>query len=99
MSNFPIQPPQPQYVVVAPQPKAAGLAVASMVLGIVSFFFGWLYLVPCVLAIIFGGVSLRQIKQRNLGGKGMAIAGLTCGIITTSIYGLIFLAAIGASNG
>ncbi|RPI12113.1 MAG: DUF4190 domain-containing protein [Actinobacteria bacterium] len=89
-----------QYVqVVATQPKVAGLAVASMVLGILGFFFGWLYLVVPVLAIIFGAVALRQIRQRGLGGKGMAITGLACGIISTSIYGLILLAAIGASNG
>lgn len=98
--NSPFQPPvQPpvQYVQVAP-PKVAGLAIASLVLGIVSFFFGWLYLVPSVLAIIFGGVALHQIKLRNLGGKGMAIAGLVCGIISACIYGLVLIAAIASQS-
>jgi hypothetical protein len=86
------------YAVVPTQQKTAGLAVASMVLGILGFFFGWLYLVPCALAIIFGGIALSQIKARNLSGKGMAITGLVCGIVSASIYGLILLAAIGASS-
>lgn len=98
--NTPPPPPPIGYSYAQPvvQPKVAGLAIASMVLGIVSFFFGWLYLVPSVLAIIFGGVSLNQIKRRNLGGKGMAIAGLACGITSACIYGLIFLVALGASQ-
>ena len=102
MENTPQPPqyfaPQPQVVYVQQQPKAAGLAVASMVLGILGLFFGWLYLVPPVLAVIFSGVALNQIKQRGLGGKGMAITGLVLGIVGTALYGLILLAAIGASN-
>lgn len=37
--------------------------------------------VTSVLAVIFGLVARRQIKERNESGDGMAIAGLVLGII------------------
>lgn len=66
----------------APAPKkSAGLAIASMVLGIVALVFScclpWVTFICALLAVIFGGVSLAK----KMGGKGMAIAGLVCGII------------------
>lgn len=61
--------------------KSAGLAIASMVLGIVALVLSccvpYLPIVLSLLAVILGGVSLAK----KMGGKGMAIAGLVCGII------------------
>jgi hypothetical protein len=57
-----------------------GLAVASLVTGIVGFFvFG----IPLgAMAIVFGTIALSKIKSNpGLSGKGMAIAGLILGII------------------
>jgi len=70
--------------------KTHGLAIASLVLGIVGFFFAGFVL--GILAIIFGAISLKKIKRSGgfLNGKGMAIAGLVLGII---IMSLIFGAA------
>ena len=67
----------------AAAPGTSGLAVASLVLGIL-----WLWWVGSILAVIFGHVSLSQIKQSHgrLGGRGLAIAGLVLGYI-----GLFFL--------
>jgi uncharacterized membrane protein len=61
------------------QPKVAGLAVASLVLGILGFFA--LPLVAPILALVFGYVALSQIKKANgwLTGRGMAIAGVVLG--------------------
>ena len=72
MNNFsPVQPEQ----------KSSGLAIASMVLGIfalvLSCYIPYLPILLGLLAVIFGGVSLAK----KMGGKGMAIAGLVCGII------------------
>mgnify|MGYP002626869172 CR=1 FL=1 len=73
-----------------------GLAIASMVLGIVSIVPGWcipyLPLVLGLIAVILGGVSINK-KQA---GKGMAIAGLVTGIISLAIYAIL-LACVGAS--
>ena len=53
--------------------RTSGLAIASMVLGIV-----WLFWLGSILAVIFGHVALSQIKRSmgTLSGRGMAIAGL-----------------------
>ena len=68
-------------------PEAAGasngFSVASLVLGIIGIPFGCTILVP-LLAIIFGFVALVQIGNRSAemqSGKGLAIAGLVCGIV------------------
>lgn len=77
-----------------PQQGGKGLAIASMVLGIVALvLFCFVYVsIPCgIVAIILGGVSLATKKP----GKGMAIAGLVCAILSVAIY--VILYAIGAS--
>ncbi|MEI4271592.1 DUF4190 domain-containing protein [Klenkia sp. LSe6-5] len=70
---------QPAYVV---QRSTNGLAVASMVLGIL-----WIYWIGSVLALVFGYVARQQIRQRGESGDGMAIAGIVLGYV-----GLAFLA-------
>ena len=80
--------PTPQRPVEAEAPRNSGLAVASLVLGIVGFFFNLL----AVLAIIFGAVAIGQItKNPELKGRGMAIAGLVLGIIVVAGWILIML--------
>jgi hypothetical protein len=75
-----------------PYPSAArstnGLAIASLVLGIL-----WLYGLGSLLALVFGYMALRQIKQRHQGGRGMAIAGTILGWLGVA---LLVLAVIGA---
>jgi hypothetical protein len=82
-ARFPPPPPggpspapvQPVYVAV---PRNNGLAIASMVLGIV-----WMYWIGSILAIIFGHVALSQIKKSGGAqrGRGMAIAGVVLGYV------------------
>jgi hypothetical protein len=71
-----------------------GLAIASMVVGIV-----WIYWIGSILAVIFGHVSLNQIKK-NPGqkGKGFAIAGIALGWTGVGILLLVIVIAIGASS-
>jgi Domain of unknown function (DUF4190) len=78
-------PPAPAAYGVVPYraQRTNGLAVASLVLGIVSFFcVGFLFPVP-LLAIIFGHVSLDRIGRSGGAekGRGLAIAGLVLGWI------------------
>lgn len=76
------------------QRSTNGLAIASMVLGIL-----WLFWVGSVLALIFGYVAHKQIKERNQAGDGMAIAGIVLGWIgVATLILLILLGAIGAST-
>jgi hypothetical protein len=70
-----------------PAGTVSGLAVASLVCGILAFFvFG---IVLGILAIIFGGVALSKIRKNpEVSGRGMAIAGLVLGIVATVVTAL-----------
>jgi hypothetical protein len=67
-----------------PQPtKTSGLAVTSMILGILSILGAAFFLLPPLLAVIFGHLSLGQCKRDPMiGGRGMGLAGLVLGYIT-----------------
>lgn len=69
----------------APKTPGLGLAIASMVLGIISLLcFPY---ITGVLAVIFGAVA------KNKGCKsGMATAGIVCGIIGVALWLLMLLA-------
>jgi hypothetical protein len=41
----------------------------------------WIWGVTSVLALVFGCIALRQIRERNEGGRGMALAGVILGSI------------------
>lgn len=55
--------------------RTSGMAVASLVLGIVGFF---LFAIPALIGLVLGIVSLRAINrsQGRLRGQGLAIAGI-----------------------
>jgi hypothetical protein len=74
--------------------QTSGLAVASLVLGILGFMTGF----TSVLAIIFGGIALSQMsKDTRLEGKGMAIAGLVLGIVVL-VFGLLIAALVAIAS-
>jgi type II secretory pathway pseudopilin PulG len=79
-----------------PAEKTSGMAIASLVFGILFLFF------PLnILAIIFGHISLSQIKASagRLGGRGMAIAGLVLGYLGIAMIPIILIiAAIAIPN-
>jgi len=76
--------------------RTSGLAVASLVLGII-----WLYWVGSVLAIVFGVVAMSQIKnsQGTMTGRGMAIAGLVLGLVGAAMLLLVVLALLLGAGG
>ncbi|MEY2447268.1 MAG: hypothetical protein QOH79_744 [Acidimicrobiaceae bacterium] len=82
------------YTPYAPVQSTNGLAIASMVLGIL-----WIYWIGSILALIFGFVAMSQIKERNQAGKGMATAGLILGFIGLGTLVLVILVvALGSSS-
>ena len=115
-ANNPSEPPQPpgppgQIAPVAvpvyvqgPQPKTSGMAIASLVLGIVGTVtcvatFG----IASIVGLILGIVSLGQIKRSvgELTGRGLAIAGIVLSAISLalavlSILFFVLTAGIGA---
>lgn len=76
----------------APSSRTNGMAIASLVLGIL-----WIYWIGSVLALIFGYIARNQIKERGEQGKGMATAGIVLGWIGIGTLVLVIvLAAAGA---
>ncbi|MFL5798942.1 MAG: DUF4190 domain-containing protein [Actinomycetota bacterium] len=74
------------------QRRTNGMAVASMVLGIVGLLLFGLFMIPNVLAVIFGFVAISQINKAPvgaLGGKGMAIAGIVTGLVGIAFFLLV----------
>lgn len=73
---------QPQSAPMQAQPASSGLAIASLVCGICGFILG-LTVIP---ALITGHIALSKIKKSGgiIHGRGMAIAGLILGYITTA---------------
>lgn len=81
-----------------PQQKSQGLAIASLVLGILS-----LSLVCCggfvigIPALICGFIAIRQADRGQASGKGMAIAGVTTGAISVTLFLAYLVLAIGSA--
>jgi hypothetical protein len=63
-----------------------GFAIASLVLGIV-----WIYWIGSVLALIFGYIARKQIRERGEGGDGLAIAGIVLGWVGVGIFAIFFI--------
>ncbi|MEG3615027.1 DUF4190 domain-containing protein [Isoptericola haloaureus] len=91
----PHQPGSPYGAWPYPVRRTNGLAVASLVLGIL-----WLYWVGSVLALIFGYVALSQIKKAPVSapqdGRGLAIAGVVLGWVGVATLAMLsfFLVAV-----
>lgn len=92
------QQPQQQYVYqTVVKPPTNGMAVTSLILGIVAIvagvwapipfvglFFSFVAFLPALLAIIFGHIGYSTAKKNGV-GKGQAITGLILGYLTIGI--------------
>ena len=79
----------------ATQMPISPLAIASMVLGIVSL--SVFPLLPGIPAVICGHLSLKEIRRSTgaIGGRGLAIAGLVTGYMSVAIMVLLLVAVLG----
>ena len=90
------QQPYPQYGY-QEQSTTNGMAITGMVMGILSLVTICCYGFPFnLLGIIFSAIGLSQIKKSNprQSGKGMAIAGLICSILSFLIYAALLVVVI-----
>lgn len=96
--------PAPQYG--QPQPQSpygyAPAAPPTNTMAILSLVFAFVF---APLAVVFGHMAKKQIRERGEGGDGLATAGLVLGYIFTGltvaiccVYGVIFIAAINSSS-
>lgn len=70
----------------------SGMAIASMVCGIVSLFLCYLNLLAAIPAVICGHMALSRINQSPVpvAGRGMAITGLVTGYLGL-LFGLLWI--------
>ena len=83
-----VRPPNKQEYVSAPQ--NSGMAIATLILGLLSC---------TVVALVLGVIALVQIgnSRGQLKGQGMAIAGMVCSIAIPGLLGIILYPVFNAS--
>lgn len=78
----------------------SGLAIASLVLGILTLLLFWvpfLHLAPALITIVLGMLGLQKVRSGRASGGGLAIAGIICavlGVIPTFLL-LLSIAGLG----
>lgn len=72
-----------------------GLAIAGLVLGIISIVLCWIPLFDLVIGIV--GLILSLLGRRSLSRRGLAIAGLVCSIIGLILSLIITVAVLSHS--
>lgn len=83
----------------------SGLAVASLVTGIIALFSAFVPLLNLlsfpfvILAIIFGAIGIWQASKGTKGGKGLAIAGLVLGVLGLLVTFAMYGGAAASSDG
>jgi len=92
---MPTPPPPPPRYSTTTAPASSGLAIASLLLGI-----GGLTILPLIgsiLALIFGYMARKDIRNRpaEVGGDGMALAGIVMGWIAVGLSVLGIIAGVG----
>lgn len=70
-----------------------GFAIASLVLSLLC-----LYGVGSILAVIFGNIARRQIREQGGEGDGMAKAGIIIGWVSLGIFAVIILIVLISSG-
>jgi hypothetical protein len=87
-----------------PVSQSSGMAIASLILGIVSIPLLSAYCagVPCaILAVVLGHVARGKVRRNEAAGGGMALAGVICGYVSIGLVlalVILFVAALGLSK-
>ncbi len=79
-------------------PQASGLAIASLVCGVLGFFTGGITAIP---AVICGHLAWGETSSGRASGHGLAIAGLVLGyllIIAWVVFWVFIVIAVAASG-
>lgn len=101
-SGSPYATPYAAYQAVPAAGVTNGMAIASLVLGIVGIATCCCYgmgALPGLVGAILGHISLKQIKERGQQGRGMAIAGIATGWSAVALTAImVLLLVIGIIN-
>jgi len=66
-------------------------SIAGFVLGVLSIIVPYIGFLLGIVAVILSALSLKEIRVRYEQGRGLAIAGLVCGIVGTLLYAILIL--------
>ncbi len=101
--NAPVGYQQPGYYGGYAAGPSNGMAVASMIVGILSIPMTFLYCVglPCgIVAIILGHIAYGKARRGEAAGAGLALAGLICGYVSVLLaVGMAVLLAVAVRYG
>ena len=96
----PVVPPtflaQPPVMMTVPRRPANGLAIASLVLGLMCLPSGGMLAVP---AVVCGHLARAQIRRTGEEGDGMATAGLVIGWLSITGWALLLLVLVSSLAG
>lgn len=99
----PYSPPPYPYPLIVQLPPTSGMAVASMVFGIIGLLGGWcVFGLPCLIAVLLGHAGMADTKGGQKQGRGMAVAGLVMGyivVIPAILFSALFVFAGALGNG
>ena len=103
LGRVPAPPAVPGPIYMAPSPRTNSMALASMVMGLLSVTCGMCccYGMPFnLLGIIFSLVALAQIRNdpRSQQGRGLAIAGLVLSLLSFLLAALFFTLGLALST-
>lgn len=94
-------PAQPMYnAPMQPTVPGKGMAITSMVLGIVSLalFCVWYLALPCaIVGLILGGMAMNKAKAAGM-KSGMAVAGVVCSCIALGVAIIFMIIGIAACS-
>ncbi|MEK4851945.1 DUF4190 domain-containing protein [Paenibacillus sp. FSL H7-0756] len=74
-----------------PQERTNSKAVAALVLGILSIVIPYVSILFGITAIILASLAFKEIRYSYEQGRGLATAGLVCGIVSTFIYTILII--------
>ncbi|MCW5559720.1 MAG: DUF4190 domain-containing protein, partial [Verrucomicrobiae bacterium] len=76
----------------SPPPPPSGLAIASLVLGILSVVLGFLVIgmLPALVGVVLAGVALRQSRQSTLAAWGLATSAVGL-LLSVAVLGLVLV--------
>ncbi|WP_449602211.1 DUF4190 domain-containing protein [Paenibacillus sp. Marseille-Q9583] len=82
---------QKYYPPPSPPTPMNGKSIAGFVLGVLSIIVPYIGFLLGIIAVVLSALSLKEIRIRYEQGRGLAIAGLVCGIVGTLLYAIFIL--------
>jgi len=93
--------PYPGYEASTNVQLKTGLAIASLVIGVLNFLFFGILVIPIVVGIVISVVALKKVKENpdEYGGKSLAMGGLVTNIVSAVLLvPFLIIAAIAIPN-